>query len=254
MAQWRQARTSRCLYAVSKCTRGPDDTPCRDEPVHGEPPGIPSCSICERVRSALFQGIERDRAMEIAVEALKPDMPGLPMGGHWDPRVAPPPVAARPQVPHDPNVRPKVKAHMRVGGGNQVFRQPADARQLPPPPPPSQVAGGVAGVGVASVPISPARGGKAPARGAVRPLAPPLPPPLGAMPPHAGQGGAVPVSCTRQWAPRARKRISWNCIRVSGSARVDCSRTIWSSPEGCSRRGFDNHEANICVWEHSSTG
>ena len=228
-----------------------DGTPCRDEPAHGEPLDTPSCSICQCVKSAIFQGIVHDRALEIAVGALDPDMPGLPMGEHWDPRAAPPPVAAR-RVLHDPNARPRVKAYVRVGGTSQMFRQLVDTRHLPPPPP-SQVDSGVAGGRVASVPILPARGGNAPARGAVRPPTLPLPPPVGAMPLHAGQG-AVSVSCTRQWAPRARKRISWNCIRVSVSARADCSRTSWSSPEGCSRRGFDNHEANICVWEHSSTG
>ena len=210
MAQWRQPRTSLCPYAVSKCERGPDGTACRDEPAHGEPPGTPSCPICQRVKSAIFQGIVRDRALEIAVEALDPDMPAPLMGSHWNPWAAPPPVPARPHVLPDPSVRPKVKAYVRrVGGASQVFRQILNTGNPPPPPPPPHLGGGAAGVGVASIPISPAgasggyaptrtpivdpaSGGKAPARGAVRPPTPPLPPPVGAMLPHAGQGGQIP--------------------------------------------------------------
>ena len=253
MAQWRQPRTSLCLYAVSRCTRGSDSTACRDEPAHGEPLGTPSCSICQRIKFAIFQGVVHDRALEIAVEALDPDMPGLPMGEHWDLRAAPPPVAARPRVLHDPNVGPKVKPYVRVGGASQMFRQPVDTRHLPPPPPPPQVDSGVAGVRVAPVPILPARGGNAPARGAVRPPTPHLPPPVGAMPPHAGQGGQFPSHAPANGL-QGPASGSHGIAVVSQSQPVDSSRTSWSSPEGRSRRGFDNHEANICVWEHSPTG
>ena len=165
-----------------------------------------------------------------------------------------PPPILRPPVPRDPVAKPKVKAYMRVGGAKQGFRTPADAaRQLLPPPLPPQVIGGAAGVRVAPVPILPARGGNALARGAV--VRTPSPSTArGGYAPACGSGGAGSVSCTasggkasacgsggacsvsciRQWAPRARKRIWWNCNRVSASVRVGSSCTSRSSPEACS--------------------
>ena len=181
------------LYAISRCTGGPNDTPCRDEVLPGELHDASPCPICQRVRSALFQGLEHNRALELAVEALHPDMPGLAMGEHWDPMVPPPSPIQRPPVQCDPVAKPKVKAYVRVGGASQGFRTPADGARRPPPPPPPQVVGGAQGVRVASVPILPARGGNASARVAVfKTPPPPPPPPVGATPPHAVQGGKVP--------------------------------------------------------------
>ena len=193
------------LYALSRCTRGPGDTACRGDPAQGAPLDSSSCSICQRVRSAIFHGFQHDRGLELATEALGPEMPELPVGEHWNPRAAPPPPAPPPQAPR---VIPKVRAYVRVGGANQMFRPPADARQPhPPPPPPPQAIGRAVEVGVAPVPISPARGGNAPACGAAvfareghalardaaaRPPPPPRPPPVGSMPPPAGRVGQVP--------------------------------------------------------------
>ena len=176
-------------------------------------------------------------------------MPLLAMGEHWDPTVPPLLPIQQPPVLRDPIAKPKVKAYMGVGGANRGLRAPADAaRQPPPPPPPPNVIGGAPGVRVASVPILPARGGNVPARVAVVKTPPPPPPLVGATPPHAVRGGKVPslvppvgkapacgsvgacsVLYTRRWAPRARKRISWNCLLASARASVGSSCASWSS-------------------------
>ena len=183
------------LYAVSRCTRGPNDTPCRDVVLPGELHDASPCPICSRARSALFQGLEHNRVLELAVEALHPACPGLAIGEHWDPTVPTPLPIQRPPVQRDPVAKPKVKAYVRVRGANRGFRAPADAARQPPPPPPPpppNVIGGAQGVRVASVPILPARGGNAPARVSVVKTPPPPPPLVGATPPHAVQGGKVP--------------------------------------------------------------
>ena len=199
MAQWWQAppvphamMSHVRLYAISRCTRGQNDTPCRDVVLPGELHDASPCPICSRVRPALFQGLEHNRALELAVEALHPDMPGLAMGEHWDPTVPPLLPIQHPPVQRDPVAKPKVKAYVRVGGANQGFRAPADAARQPPPPPLPNVIGGAQGVRVASVPIL-SRRGNVPARVAVvQTPPPPPPPPVGATPPHAVQGGKVP--------------------------------------------------------------
>ena len=63
-----------------------------------------SCPICTRVKSALLQRLEHTRALEQAVEALRPDMSLLPIGEHWNPAIA------QPQPLQQPIVRQKAKA------------------------------------------------------------------------------------------------------------------------------------------------
>ena len=147
MAHWQQAppvpqtmRSDVRLYAVSKCTRGPGGTPCRDVVDPDNYQYETSCPICTRVKSALFQRLDHTLALEHAVEALHPDMPLLPIGEHWDPVITPP------QPIQLPVARPKVKAYMMRPGVNQAIRTLADAARQPPPPPPPQqpkVSGGV---------------------------------------------------------------------------------------------------------------
>ena len=221
MAHWRRAppvphamRSDVRLYAVSRCTRAPGETPCHDVVLPGEFRYHSPCPICSRVKSALFQGLEHNRALELAVEALHPDTPLLAMGEHWNPTIPPPLPIQQPLVLRDSVARPKVKAYMRAGGVNQGLRAPADAaRQLPPPPHPPKVAGGAQGVRVASVPILPARGSNVPARVAVvKTPPPPPPPPVGATPPHAVPGGRFRL-LFRQWGRCPRMRANGGMFR-----------------------------------------
>ena len=214
MAHWRQAQpvpqtmgSDVRLHMVSTCTRGPGGTPCRDVVNPGDsrrdvvnPDDYQyetPCPICTRVKSALFQHLDHNFALERAVEALHPDMPLLPIGEHWNPAIPPLQPVQQAQVQQEPVARPKVKAYMMRPGVNQAIRAPADAARQPPPPPPPQqlkVSGEVQVVGIASVPISPARGSYGPARVAVveTPPPPPPPPPVGATPPHAVPGWLLP--------------------------------------------------------------
>ena len=185
MAQWQRAppvpqtmRTEDRLYAVSRCTRGPGGTPCRDMVNIGDPRRDAvdpdnyqyesSCPICTRVKSALFQRLEHTRALEQAVEALQPDLPLLPIGEHWNPAIA------QPQPLQQPIARQKVKAFIMRSGVNQAFRTSADAAwQLPPTPPHQRHVGTGGAQAVGFLPNPP----------------PPPPPPVGASPPHAVSGG-----------------------------------------------------------------
>ena len=118
---------------------------------------------------------------------------------------------ALPQPVRQPVARPKVKAYIMRPGVNQAIRTPADAAWLPPPPPPPQqikVSGGVQTVGIASVPISLARGSYGTARvSVVGTPPPPPPPPVGATPPHAVPGGRLLLLLLRQWGLRPRMRF-----------------------------------------------
>ena len=255
MAHWQQAppvpqamRSDVRVYMVLRCTRGPDETPCRDVVYPGEYQYDTPCPICTRVNSALFQRLEHNLALERAVEALHPDMPLLQIGEHWNPAIPQPQLIQQAQVPRDPVARPKVKAYMMRPGVNQALRAPADAvRQPPPPPPPPQqpkVPGGVQVVGIASVPISPARGSYGPARVAVvRTPPPPPPPPVGATPPHAVPGGKVPslVPLVGAMPPHAGQSKVSSYIPASGLqgpasgshgvARLIQPQPVWVPPE-----------------------
>ena len=207
MAQWQQAppvpqtmRTEDRLYTVSRCTRGPGGTACSNivdvSPRHDavDPNRYQyelSCPICTRVRSALFQHLEHTRDLDLAVGALQPDMPLLPVGECWNPAIA------RPQPFQQPIVRQKVKAYVARPGAAQAFRAFADAdRQLPHPPPrrPPVAIGGAQAVEIASGSVPPARGVYTPANAAFLrdSLPPPSAPPVRATPPHAASGGKAP--------------------------------------------------------------
>ena len=197
MAQWQQAppvpqtmRTEDRLYTVSRCTRGPGGTACRNivdvNPRHDavDPNSYQnesSCPICTRVRSALLQRLEHTRDLELAVGALQPDMPLILVGECWNPAIA------RPKPFQQPIARQKVKAYVARSGA---------ARQFPPPPPrrPPVAIGGAQAVGIASGSVPPARGVYTPANAAVlrNSLPPPPAPPVRATPPHAVSRGKVP--------------------------------------------------------------
>ena len=135
-----------------------------------------------------------NRALELAVEVLHPDMPLLPMGEHWNPTIPQPLPVQHPPVQREPVARPKVKAYLGVGV-NQGFRAPADAARQPPPPPrPPKVAGGAQGVAIVSI------------------LSYPL---VGAMFPHASQlSRLLPLFLLRQWGLRPRMRFREGRFRL----------------------------------------
>ena len=218
------------LYAVSRCTRGPGGTPCRDLVDIANPRQDAvdpdnyrhesACPICTRIKSALFRRLEHTRALEKAVGALQAELPLLPMGEHWNPLIL------QPRPLQQPTPTQKVKAYVMRSGStakqNQVFKASGGiARQLLNTPPHQQVGTGGAQVfpnprppplppPVRAMPSHAVPGGNA--------LHPLPPPPVGAKPPHAVSGGktsgwlfpsvATPVRATPSHASQGGKAPS----------------------------------------------
>ena len=205
MAHWQRAppvpqlvTTEDRLYALSRCTRGPGGTPCRDlvdiaNPRHDavDPDNYlyeSACPICTRIKSALFRRLDHTRALELAVGALQPDLPLPQIGEHWDPPLA------QLQPLQQPAATQKVKAFVMRPGVNQVFRTPAGAAwQLPHTPPHQRPVGtGGAQAFLNPPPPPPPPVGASPQHAVSGGNAPlPPPPPVGAKPPHAVSGGKV---------------------------------------------------------------
>ena len=188
------------LYAVSRCTRGPGGTPCRDLVDIANPRQDAvdpnnyryetACPICTHIKSAVFRRLDHTQALENAVRALHPDLPLLPMGEHWNPLIL------QPRPLQQPTPTQKVKAYVMRSGAtpkqNQVFRASGGiARQLPNTPPHQQQVG-TGGAQVFPNPPPPVRAMPSHAVPGGNALLLPPPPPVGAKPPHAVSGGKVP--------------------------------------------------------------